>query len=151
MSTNHAQKVTPGGVAAHFALCVSYKSRSTCSGPTCLQSVTMILSDYILAASASALLTFKVSPQKVMGSLWFQERAACYIGTPTPKDLREKVTQALVAECEEKHVQHAARLLEGVWLSWLDSARPFDLSWQNLMSILKFVLNAQIFTSCMCL
>jgi hypothetical protein len=76
-------------------------------------------------------------------------KAACYIGTPTPKDLREKVTEALVAECEEKHVQHAARLpLQGVWLSWTDSARPFDLSWQNLIttppSLIKFVLNAQI-------
>jgi hypothetical protein len=30
-------------------------------------------------------------------------KAACYIGTPTPKDLREKVTEALITECEEKH------------------------------------------------
>jgi hypothetical protein len=49
----------------------------------------------------------------------------------------------------EKHMQHAARLpLQGVWLSWPDSARPFDLSWQNLIttppSLIKFVLNAQI-------
>ena len=74
-------------------------------------------------------------------------KAACYIGTPTPKDMREKVTD--VTECEEKHLAHAVRLpLQGVWTTWTDWARPFDLSWQNLIttapSLIKFVLNAQI-------
>ncbi len=72
-------------------------------------------------------------------------KAACYIGSSTPKDLREKVTEALVAECEEKHLQHP---LQGVWLAWPHSARPFVLSWQNSItsppSLIKFVLNAQI-------
>jgi hypothetical protein len=63
--------------------------------------------------------------------------------------MREKVTDALVTECEEKHMAHAVRLpLQGVWTTWTDSARPFDLSWRNLIttapSLIKFVLNAQI-------
>ena len=72
-----------------------------------------------------------------------------YIGTPTLKDLREKVTEALVATNEEEHMRHAACLpLQGVWTTWIDSARPYDLSWENLItaspSLIKFVLNAQI-------
>ena len=76
-------------------------------------------------------------------------KAAHYIGTPTLKDLREKVTEALVTENEDEHMRHAACLpLQGVWTTWTDTARPFDLSWENLItappSLIKFVLNAQI-------
>jgi hypothetical protein len=76
-------------------------------------------------------------------------RAKKYVGTPTLKDLREKVTEALVSENEDEHVRHAACLpLQGVWTTWLDTARPYDLSWENLItaspSLIKFVLNAQI-------
>jgi hypothetical protein len=76
-------------------------------------------------------------------------KSASYIGTPTLRDLRENVTKALAAECEEAHLQHAACLpLQGVWTHWIDTAQPFDLSWQNLItatpSLISFVLNAQI-------
>ena len=76
-------------------------------------------------------------------------KAQRYIGSPTLEDLREKVTEALVAKNEEEHMRHAACLpLQGVWTSWIDFARPYDLSWENLISaspsLIKFVLNAQI-------
>ena len=76
-------------------------------------------------------------------------KAASYIGKPTVRDLREKVTDALVAECEEEYMRHAAcSPLQGVWTHWIDSAQPLDLSWKNLLttapSLLSFVLNAQI-------
>ena len=59
-------------------------------------------------------------------------RAAHYIATPTLKDLREKVTEALVTENEDEHMRHAACLpLQGVWTTWIDTARPFDLSWRT--------------------
>ena len=76
-------------------------------------------------------------------------KAKRYIGAPTLRNLCEKVTEALVAKNEEELMCHAACLpLQGVWTTWIDSARPYDLSWQNLItappSLIKFVLNAQI-------
>src|SRR4051812_24675222 len=76
-------------------------------------------------------------------------KAARYIGAPTVKDLREKVIETLVSENEDEHMRHAACLpLQGVWTTWTDTTRPFDLSWENLIatppSLIKFVLNAQI-------
>ena len=76
-------------------------------------------------------------------------KAGPYIAEPTIRDWREKVVEALGAECEEKHVLHASRLpLQGVWTHWKDDVCPFDLSWESLItsvpSLIKFVLNAQI-------
>jgi len=76
-------------------------------------------------------------------------RAAPYIGSPTVRDLREKVVESLVAEFEEEHLRHASCLArQGAWTHWRDSVRPFDLSWQNLVfappRLISFVLNAQI-------
>jgi hypothetical protein len=48
-------------------------------------------------------------------------KAGPYIGNPTIRDWREKVTEALGAEAEEKHVLHASCLpLQGVWTHWKD-------------------------------
>jgi hypothetical protein len=63
--------------------------------------------------------------------------------------LREKVTEALIAETEEDYMKHASCLLrQGVWTHFLDVVRPFDLSWSHLISVspkvVSFVLNAQI-------
>ena len=72
-----------------------------------------------------------------------------FIASRKQKDRREKVTAALVTDNEEKLLAHAVGLpLQGVWTTWPESARPFDLSWQSLIttapSLIKFVLNAQI-------
>jgi hypothetical protein len=76
-------------------------------------------------------------------------RAAPYIGSPTIRDLREKVVESLVSEFEEEHLRHASCLSrQGAWTHWRDLVRPFDLSWQNLVfsppRVISFVLNAQI-------
>ena len=71
-------------------------------------------------------------------------KAGPYIGNPTIRDWREKVTEALRAEAEEKLVLHASCLpLQGVWTHWKDDVRPFDLSSRNLItsvpSLIKLV------------
>ena len=72
-----------------------------------------------------------------------------YIAQPSLDDIRQKVTEVLVAEDEQKHIQHASCLsLQGVWTHWAGMVRPFDFSWNNLImstpSLVAFVLNAQI-------
>jgi len=72
-----------------------------------------------------------------------------YIANPTVEDRRAKVTETLRAQREEKHLEHAACLVQqGVWSHW-DNVLPFDLSWKNLIygpgpRIISFILNAQI-------
>jgi hypothetical protein len=61
----------------------------------------------------------------------------------------QKITETLRVQREEKHLEHAACLVQqGVWSHW-DNVMPFDLSWKNLIygpgpRIISFILNAQI-------
>ena len=76
-------------------------------------------------------------------------KADPYIANPSVEQLRAKIAGALHAEHEQKHLQHAACLVQqGVWTHW-ENVIPFDLSWKNLIygpgpRVIAFVLNAQI-------
>ena len=71
-----------------------------------------------------------------------------YIASPTKKEMRNKITESLIAQHEEDHIRHPSYLVQqGVWTTW-DKVILFDLSWANIYGpgphVIAFVLNAQI-------